>query len=103
MHISKEELKRVNENIYEDGYRLVYFYKDKYYIGTYSKTVEGFMIGLSDNDPIYSFEEIPKFISIDDLLNRSIKNLDDVKKVALYSVDGKLIAVKENQKIKINK
>lgn len=56
MNIESKELK---EN-YEDGYRLVYFKKDgTYSIGVYSKTIEGFMMGLAEYDPI---DDIPSFI-----------------------------------------
>ena len=40
MNINFEELKFNKENErYEDGYRIVYFYDDKYSIGEYCKTI----------------------------------------------------------------
>ena len=53
---------------YDYGYRIVYFYIDRYYIGEYCKSIEGFMIGFGDSDPIMEENDISKFVSNDDLL-----------------------------------
>lgn len=74
---------------YEDGYRIVYFYDDNNYeIGEYCKTVEGFMIGFAECDPIIDESDIPEFISVEDLLNRYLNEIDDIVAVALYKTDG---------------
>lgn len=64
---------------YDEGYRIVYFEKDnKYSLGTYCKTIEGFMIDFADCDPIIDEDDIPSFTSVDDILNRSLNLYDDV-------------------------
>ncbi len=76
---------------YENGYRIVYFYNDKYTVGEYCKTVEGFMIGFAKCDPIIDDDDIPKFISTEDLLNRYLEEVKDVLGVAIYDVNGECI------------
>lgn len=90
MQIIEKELQCNKQGItYEDGYRIVYFYDDNNYeIGAYCKTVEGFMIGFAECDPIMDEDDIPKFISIDDLLNRYLNEIADIVAVALYKTDG---------------
>lgn len=90
MQIIEKELQCNKHGItYEDGYRIVYFYDDNNYeIGTYCKTVEGFMIGFAECDPIMDEDDIPEFISIDDLLNRYLNEIADIVAVALYKTDG---------------
>lgn len=77
-----------NDNIYSKGYRIVYFYDDYYHVGEYCTTIEGFMIGLCDIDPS---DDIPEFISIKDMLLRSVKNDTKCTYISLYKTDGKLI------------
>lgn len=97
MEISLNNLKYNNaKEEYPSGYRIVYFYNNYYLIGEYSKTIEGFMIGFADCDPILIDEDMPKFISIDDLLNRYLISMINVKKVAIYTTSGECIALKEN-------
>lgn len=90
MKINKKELQYDRQgNAFEDGYRIVYFYKDKSYkIGAFCKSIEGFMIGLAKCDPIMDESDIPKFISIEDLLNRYLNNLPNITAVALYKTEG---------------
>lgn len=90
MQIIGKELQCNKQGItYEDGYRIVYFYDDNNYeIGAYCKTVEGFMIGFVECDPIMDEDDIPEFISIDDLLNRYLNEIADIVAVALYKTDG---------------
>ena len=78
-------------NDYENGYRIVYFYDNNYKIGEYCKSIEGFMIGFAECDPIIDNDDIPKFISTADLLNRYLKEMNDVVSVAIYDVNGKCI------------
>ena len=78
-------------NDYETGYRIVYLYKDRYSIGAYCKTIEGFMIGFAVCDPLIDNNDIPKFISTADLLDRYLKEMNDVVSVAIYDVNGKCI------------
>ena len=101
MKISLQDLKSNNSGKqYDNGYRIVYIYNDKYVIGEYCKTIEGFIIGFADPNPILSKEDIPKFVSINDLLNRHLKDIKDVNGVAIYDVDGKCIAkkIRNNEK-----
>ena len=101
MKISLQDLKSNNSGKqYDNGYRIVYIYNDKYVIGEYCKTIEGFMIGFADPNPILSKEDIPKFVSINDLLNRYLNDMKDVNGVAIYDVDGKCLAkkIRNNEK-----
>lgn len=83
---------------YDEGYRIVYFEKDdRYSLGAYCKTMEGFMIGFADCDPIIDEDDIPSFISVDDILNRPLNLYDDVIRVSIYKTDGTLIATKEKK------
>jgi hypothetical protein len=98
MKITKEELMDV-DNKHLDGYRLVYFKSDgTYSIGAYCKTIEGFMIGFAPCYPINDEGDIPPFISIDDLLERSLEFVSAVESVAIYKTDGTLIAKKDRTK-----
>ena len=87
--INIEELKyNKNNEEYEDGYRIVYFYSDgNYYIGEYSKTIEGFMIGFAENDPIMSEEDIPPFESNEDLLSRCLASVKDACECAIQKIN----------------
>ena len=100
MIISVEDLKKNKTSQYDDGYRIVYFYDDKYSIGEYCKTIEGFMIGFADVDPIIDEDDIPQFVSTDDLLDRCLKGITDITGVAIYDVDGNCIAFKKRDKNK---
>lgn len=92
MNINLEKLKFNKENErYEDGYRIVYFYDDKYSIGEYCKTIEGFMLGFAESNPILEDEDIPPFVSNDDLLDRYLNDLPDVNEVAIYKIDETLV------------
>ena len=82
---------------YLEGYRVVYFYDNNYSIGEYSKTIEGFMTGFADCDPIID-NDIPKFISVDDLLNRYLDDMKNVTGVAIYNINGDCIATKKRIK-----
>lgn len=92
----KNKLK-INENgqVYDDGYRIVYFYENnEYYVGEYCKTIEGFMIGFADSNPLMD-DDIPEFISVDDLLDRYLEEMGNVTIVALYKTDGTCIQKKQ--------
>ena len=80
---------------YSEGYRVIYFYNDNYSIGEYSKTIEGFMIGFAECDPIIDESDIPKFISIDDLLDRYLKALPNADSIGIYTINGILVAKKD--------
>lgn len=58
------------------------------------------MIGFADPNLILSKKDIPKFVSINDLLNRYLNDMKDVNGVAIYDVDGKCIAkkIRNNEK-----
>lgn len=85
---------------YDEGYRIVYFEKDdKYSLGAYCKTIEGFMIGFADCNPIIDEGDIPSFTSVDDILNRSLNLYDDVIRVSIYKTDGTLVATKERKNL----
>ena len=103
MIIDVKELQHNNfgEN-YENGYRIVYFYNDKYSIGEYCKTIEGFMIGFAECNPIIDDDDIPKFISIDDMLKRYLNDVEDAIAVAIYKTDGTCIEKKERKNQKYN-
>lgn len=89
---------------YDEGYRIVYFEKDnKYSLGAYCKTIEGFMIGFADCDPIIYEDDIPSFTSVDDILNRSLNLYDDVIRVSIYKTDGMLVATKERKNLNKSK
>ena len=86
------------KNIVE-GYRIVYFYNDdNYTVGTFSKTIEGFMMDFIEVNPIEDEGEIPSYTSIDDILNRYLNDLSGIIKVAIYKTDGTCIAFKNRQK-----
>ena len=46
------------------------------------------MIGFAECNPIIDEDDIPKFISTNDLLNRYLKEIKDVDAVAIYDVNG---------------
>ena len=91
--LNLEELKfDKNNEVYEEGYRIVYFYENGICsIGEFCKTIEGFMIGFSDSNPIIDEEDVPKFISTKDLLSRSLNYDKEAISAAIYKTDGTLI------------
>ena len=92
------------EKKYDEGYRIVYFEKDnKYSLGAYCKIIEGFMLGFADCAPIIDEDDIPFFISVDDILNRSLNLYDDVIRVSIYKTDGSLVATKERKNLNKSK
>ena len=97
-NLKKEIKKSPTGDTNNDGYRIVYFNGTEYTVGEYCKSIEGFMIGFTKSNPIFDEEEIPKFISIDDLLNRYLKELKRFSKVSLYKIDGECIATKHKNK-----
>lgn len=58
-----------------------------------------FMIGFAESDPIIDEEDIPKFISIDDLLDRYLSDIKDTNKVAIYKIDGTCISKKSRNNL----
>ena len=72
-----------------------------YYIGAYCKTIEGFIIGFAECDPIIDEDDIPSFISIDDILNRFLDRLDNISAVAIYKTDGTCIEKKKENMLNI--
>lgn len=101
MKISCEQLIDAGNNQkYDAGYRIVYFEdNDKYSIGAYSKTVEGFMIGFAECDPIITEDDIPPFVSTDDILNRCLELYDDITEVAIYKTDGTCVSKKSKENL----
>ena len=99
MNIKINDLKfNKNGEEYPDGYRIVYFYNDNYSIGEYCQTIDGFMIGFAECDPIIDEDDIPKFISTDDLLDRYLKAVPNAECIGIYKTNGDLIAKKERIK-----
>ena len=89
---------------YDEGYRIVYFEKDdRYSLGAYCKTIEGFMLGFADCDPIIDEDDISSFTSVDDILNRSLNLYDDVIRVSIYKIGEMLIATKERKNLNKSK
>lgn len=84
----------------KNGYRIVYFYDNDYKIGSFSPTIEGFMTDFVENEPIIDENDIPEFISIDDLLERYLNDLPNITAVALYKTDGTCIEIKSRKKTK---
>ena len=96
--VFKEELiYDYNYKLADNGYRIVYFdSENNYHIGLYSSTLEGFMINFAYNEPIIDNDDVPSFVSIDDLLNRFLMSDKSANKVAIYDVsDGTCIASKK--------
>lgn len=87
-----------------DDYRVIYFYNNNSYrVGQFSKTIDGFMIDFVPFEPILDDDDIPPFVSVEDVLNRYLKLYDSISGVAIYKVDGSLIAKKEKNSKKCNK
>ena len=75
-----------------DGYRVVYYYdNDKYLVGSFCKTIEGFMMEFVEVEPIEDESDIPEFISIRDILERELKSLKETVGVSIYKTNGELI------------
>ncbi len=92
-----------NGKKYGGGYRIVYFENNnKYSIGAYCKTIEGFMIGFTECDPIIDEDDIPPFISIDDILERCLNLYNDINGVAIYKTNGTCIKKKYRNVAKHN-
>lgn len=104
-NISTDDLKfksefGVNHGKYQDGYRIVYFFPDSTYkVGTFCGNIEGFMMDFVEMEPIKDENDIPKFISIDDLLDRYLNDVFAAESVAIYKTNGILIAKKDRSKI----
>ena len=78
----------------DETYRIVRFYKDHYIIGESANDFENFMYMFCDN-PIIDYDDIPEFISKDDILSRILKESPDVVAAAIYKTDGTCIHIKE--------
>lgn len=100
-NINKVELRKFDGNYdwyneYGDGYRIVYFYQDNSYkIGSIAKEIKYFMMDFSNRNPIDDENDIPKFISIDNLLDCYLNDLQEISEVAIYKTDGELIKSKK--------
>lgn len=93
-----------NGKKYNNGYRIVYFENNgKCSIGAYCKTIEGFMIGFAECDPIIDDCDIPPFISTDDILDRCLNLYGDINGVAIYKTDGTCICKKDRKDLTINR
>ena len=105
MSISHDQLVYAgNGRKYGEGYRIVYFENnDKYSMGAYCKTIEGFMIGFAECDPIIDDNDIPPFVSIDDILDRCLNLYDDINGVAIYKTDGTCISKKDRKNLTKNR
>ena len=49
------------------------------------------MIGFAECDPIIDCDDVPKFISTTDLLNRYLKEMNEIDGVAIYNVNGQCV------------
>lgn len=96
-HPTKEELRRCGKDTYRNGYRIVYFYKDKYEISTWASKIKNFMMDFASVVPIMEKDDIPKFISKKDLVNRYLEDDKEAIKVAIYKVNGTLVLEKERE------
>ena len=94
MNISRDEL---IDKKYGDGYRLVYFDNDNYFIGVYCKTIERFMIEFAECNPIIDEDDIPPFVSIEDILDRCLASMEDILAVAIYKTDGTCVEKKDRK------
>ena len=56
------------------------------------------MIKFCELYPIIDENDIPKFESIDDILHRCLINIKNIREVAIYDVNGNLVAKKERTK-----
>lgn len=100
MSFDISKLKYMGNNIYEDGYRLVYVKDGEYTISSYSKTLDGFAMELEDYNPYSLIEDKAKYTSIEDLLRQIIEKTDD-DEIYIYSVDGTMISsYKKKKRIK---
>ena len=92
LEISLEDLRRNSSGTdYESGYRIVYLDKNGYTVGEYCKSIEGFMLGFCESYPIYDEDDIPPFLSTQDLLQRYLDDFPSILGVFLYDVDGNCI------------
>ena len=73
----------------DETYRIVRFYKDHYIIGESANEFENFMYMFCDN-----LDDIPEFISNDDILSRILKESPNIVAVAIYKTDGTCIHIK---------
>jgi len=88
------------ENFIE-GYRIVYFYpNNEYIIGAFCNSIEGFMYEFCDKYPIDNELDIPEFISVEDILDRSLNMYSDTDAVAIYKTDGTCVMKKVRTKRK---
>ena len=70
MNIKINDLKfNKNGEEYPDGYRIVYFYNDNYSIGEYCQTIDGFMIGFAECDPIIDEDDSDDSSNVDIVLD----------------------------------
>ena len=98
-NVSHDELqKRLRSQFLDDEATSFESYDDNYSIGEYCKTIEGFMIGFVECDPIMDDDDIPEFISIDDMLDRYLKEVPNADSIGIYKTNGILIAKKERTK-----
>lgn len=89
-----------DNNVYDEGYRIVYFYENgSYSIGEFCRTIEGFMIGFTESNPIID-DDIPLFISNEDLLNRCLQYDKRAIGASIYKTDGTLICKIDNKQNK---
>lgn len=78
----------------DNGYRIVFFFKDDYRIGPFSLDYKYFMRDFTEFEPIIDDDDIPTFISIDDLLKRYLASDLNATAVALYKTNGECISIK---------
>ncbi len=97
MNVDKKDLILYNSygGARDNGYRVVYFYKDYYKVGAYASEIENFMYDFVEDSPIEDTNDVPKFISVDDILERKLNTLPDIFGVAIYNINGDLVSKKE--------
>lgn len=58
------------------------------------------MIGFAECDAIIEEDDIHPFVSIDDILNRSLDMFKDIKAVTINKTDGTCVQIKEKYLLK---
>lgn len=78
---------------------MAYFYPDnKYKISSFYGSIERFMMEFIGNDPIEDESDISPFVSIDDILDRSLNLYVDIFGVDIYKTNGTLMERKDRNK-----
>ncbi len=80
----------------ESGFTLVYFYEEYIIIGEHASNFENFMYSFCESYPVN--DNVPDFVSLDDILNRAFLIHNDCKKIAIYDSNARVICEKRSTK-----